>query len=245
MRLGLCSGALPDAPLKELCESAARRGLSVVELREGDAHGIAPTGPMVAAARLGTAGVEGVEVTGFRVTGAATPLRLARLGEVLNVAILVDGSMEFGTRLQRACRIAGQGISVAVVVRGLDAIEQARAVRDEGLDVAWDVDAVSCPPGRTVAALLDEVGPRLRHVRLQGGGPEAALHEGRGIGEMTGRLALAGYDGTLTLTPTSTRYRIAWQGWLGRRGGWGCGSKTADPELVALSDPEPWKGVHR
>jgi hypothetical protein len=152
--------------------------------------------------------------------------------------MLIDGPSEFGTRLRHARRIAGQGISVAVVVRGPETLEQARAVRDEGLVLAWDVDPESDAPGPTVGALLDEVGPRLRSIRLHGGGPEAALHEGRGIGEMAGRLALAGYDGTVILTPTSTRYRIAWQAWLGRRGGWGCGGKTAHPELAALAEPK-------
>lgn len=245
MRLGLCSGALPEASFDALLEAAERRGLSVVELREGDGHGVDPARPRAAAGAVEGQAARGVEVTGYRTTGAADPLRAARLGRLLQVPILVDGPADAGTRLERACRIAGQGAAVAVVVGGPDALVDARAVRDEGLELAWDAEPESDAPGRTVAALLDEVGPRLRHVRLHGGGPEAALHEGKGIGEMTGRLALAGYDGTVILTPTSSRYRIAWQAWLGRRGGWGCGSKTADPELVTLAEPEPWKGANR
>ena len=41
MRLALSSAAAPDAMLEELLEAATRRGLEAVELREGDAHGVA------------------------------------------------------------------------------------------------------------------------------------------------------------------------------------------------------------
>jgi hypothetical protein len=89
--------------------------------------------------------------------------------------------------------------------------------------------------GDRVARLLDLFGRRLSHIRLLGGGPEAALHEGGGIGEVMGRLALSGYAGTMVLAPSSDRYRVAWQTWLGRRGGWGCGSRVSHPSLVQLS----------
>lgn len=234
MRLGLCSGAAPDASLDELLEAAARRGLATLELREGDAHGIGPASLLMATAAAERAAAAGVQITGYRATRAPDPRRLARLGELLGAAILVDGQKD-GGGVELVRRIAAVGVPAALVVRGPGASVEARRAAGEGLDVAWEADPRACDPGATVAELLTGAGPRLRHVRLHGGGPESAMHEGRGIGEMTGRLALAGYDGTVILTPTSPRYRIAWQTWLGRRGGWGCGSKTADPELVHLS----------
>lgn len=246
MRLGLCSGAAPDASLDELLEAAGRRGLTALELREGDAHGIGGATSRTATAAAERAAAAGVGITGYRATrqamipeadpaGLPDPRRLARLGEQLGAAILVDGEDVVEGRLELVRRIVAEGVSAALVVRGQGAPVEARRAADEGLDVAWEADPGACDPGAIVAELLVAAGPRLRHVRLHGGGPESAMHEGRGIGEMTGRLALAGYDGTVILTPTSARYRIAWQTWLGRRGGWGCGGKTADPELVHLS----------
>jgi hypothetical protein len=60
--------------------------------------------------------------------------------------------------------------------------------------------------------------------------------EGQGIGALMARLTLAGYQGTLALAPSTSRYLYAWGAWLGRgTGGWGCGSKTADDSLVRLN----------
>ena len=41
----------------------------------------------------------------------------------------------------------------------------------------------------------------------------------------------------LILAPSSTRYRVAWETWLGRRGGWGCGS-SGERSLTALQRAE-------
>lgn len=226
MRLGLCSGALPDATLHELLEAATRRGISALELRAGDGHRIDPARPFEAAAEVDCAYVPGVEIVAFRTSELVKPQRLARLGELLSVPILIDGPTELDIRLQRGCCVHDHGTSAALVVRGPGALEEARVARDRGLDVAWDAGLEGGSPGRTLAALLEEVRPQLRHIRLHGGGPEAALQEGQGVGEMIGKLAIAGYDGTVILTPTSARYRAAWQGWLERRGGWGCGAKA-------------------
>jgi hypothetical protein len=149
MRLGLSSAAAPDAGLDELLAACTLRGLSTLELRAGDAHGIAVAGDWSAAVSAGLAAAAEARVT-----------------------------------------IAGY---------------------------------------RTIAAEV-----ALRYIRFIGGGPEAALQEGRGIGTLMGRLALAGYNGAVILAPSATRYRVAWESWLGRRGGWGCGSKSAAAELVHL-----------
>jgi hypothetical protein len=49
-----------------------------------------------------------------------------------------------------------------------------------------------------------------------------------GVGAMMRRLAVEGYAGTLVLAPSTARFRVAWRKWLGRRGGWGCGSSTGE-----------------
>lgn len=235
VRLGLCSGALPDASLDGLVDAVVRRGLEVLELRSGDAHGIDPARPLFAAPAVDRVGIRGVELSAYRDRGVGTPLRLARLAELLRVPVLVDGPAGLSSRLARATRIAGHGVRVAVVVRGAAAGPAGREVARRGIDVAWDVGPDDERPDLTVADLLDGVGPRLRHIRLHGGGPESTLQEGKGVGAMTGRLALAGYDGSVVLTPASAAHRIAWEAWLGRRGGWGCGGASRSGELVNLT----------
>lgn len=245
MRLGLCSGADADAPLAALLEAGERRGLAALELRQGDGHGVTPDDPDAAAFRAVQAAERGVPVTGFRLVGSGSaPEALAHLSRALNAPILVDGPGDVAARADLAGALVELGARAALVVRGPDAVAQARAA-DPALELAWDADPSAVALGSQAAALLDAVGGRLRHVRLHGGGPEAALQEGRGVGETMGRLALAGYDGTLALTPSSPRYRVVWQAWLGRRGGWGCGSKTADPDLVTLTPHETLSGDDR
>jgi len=227
MRLGLCSGAARDASFPDLLRAAARRGLSTLELREADDHGIDVESPLTAAAAAEGASASGVLITGYR-AGESSDLRpLARIGELLGAPILIGGRADVEARISCALGVVDEGASAAVVVRGREVLADARAVCEEDIELAWDVDPASTAPGGTVAELLDQAGPRLRHIRLHGAGPEAVLDEGKGIGEMTGRLALAGYDGTVILTPSSSRYRIVWEAWLGRRGGWGCGGKKA------------------
>lgn len=245
MRLGLCSGADADASLSALLEAGERRGLAALELRQGDGHGVTPDDPHGAALRAVQAAERGVPVTGFRLVRAGPETAaLARLSHALEAPILVDGPGDVAARAALAGALIEGGARVALVVRGPDAVAHARAA-DSALELAWDADPSAGALGPQVAALLDALGSRLRHVRLHGGGPEAALQEGRGVGETMGRLALAGYDGTLVLTPSSPRYRVVWQAWLGRRGGWGCGSKTADPDLVTLTPHETLSGDDR
>lgn len=238
MRLGLSSAVAPSASLDELLAACARRGLGALELREEDAHGVDPgEGSRAGAAAAKRAAAAGIGITGYRAGSAGTDLRLARLAERLGAPVLLeDGPLS--RRLDRGEGLVAVGARVAIVVRGERALEDAAAATARGLDLAWDVDPAEVEPAMVAAKLLSAFGARLLQIRLSGGGPETALHEGRGVGELMGRLALAGYRGALVLTPSSRRYRVAWEGWLGRRGGWGCGSRTADPSLVRLARPE-------
>ncbi len=243
MRLGLCSGASPEASLDELLQAAGRRGFAVVELRDGDAHGVDSVGPPPAVAARAVA--EGVEIAGYRVTAPTEPRRLARIAAQIAAPILYDGAVGVGERLEFALRLASEGVPTGFVIRSGETTADVRAAHDAGLDLAWEADPRDGPLGPGVARLLDEFGDGLRHIRLHGGGPEAGLQEGQGVGEMTARLALAGYQGTVVVTPSSPRYHIAWQSWLGRRGGWGCGSKAADPTLVTLATTTAEREVAR
>ena len=46
---------------------------------------------------------------------------------------------------------------------------------------------------------------------------------------------LARYGGPLVLAPGAPNALAAWRLWLGRGGGWGCGSKQSGPPLVTLT----------
>lgn len=234
--LGLSSAAAPDAALEELVEIAGRRGFGAIELRKGDAHGVTPADEATWIA-TGPAPAAGIRITGYRTAGAGHERALARLSRALGAPVIVDGSDGMVERVDRARRLAAAGADVAVVLRGEQAGDDAALAAWAGLALAWDADPRDGSLGERVGSLLRRHAGRLRHIRLLGGGPEAALQDGAGLGEMMRCLALEGYAGTLVLAPSTTRYRVAWRNWLGRRGGWGCGSGsgTADLPLVDLA----------
>jgi sugar phosphate isomerase/epimerase len=237
MRLGLSSAAAADASFGDLAAACALRGLSDIELRAGDGHGIDAGAGAAAAvsAVLAAAAATGVRIAGYRSDDAAAePAQLARLSEALGSCILVADEGEITDRIARAGRIRKHGGRSLVLARG-PAGDWRDAIAGAGADYGWEIDAGRTDLAADADIVLREEGPAVRYIRFSGGGPEASLQEGRGIGTLMGRLALAGYTGPIILAPSSTRYRVAWASWLGRRGGWGCGSRAADPELVHLS----------
>lgn len=240
MRSGLSSEAAPDAPFEALISGALRHGLTTLELRAGDAHGI--SGEMAVRAGAGREAVQlaaasHVTIAGYRDIGRDDEASLVQLSRELGSPILIDTSADLDERLLRASRLQEAGGSVAVVVRGASAVADARAVAGRGHHVVWEADPAQGPVGATASQLLAECPEALTQVRLLGGGPESVMHEGRGVGELMARLALAGFGGAVILAPSSSRFHVAWATWLGRRGGWGCGSKASDATLVALDSP--------
>lgn len=238
MRLGLSSAAAPDAGLDELLAAVVRRGLLALELREGDGHGVAPAdGTMVGMMAARRAAALGVALSGYRSAALGDDGCLARLCEALGAPVLVDAPEDIEGRIARARRLEGLGAAAVVVIRGESAVDQGALADAAGLGLAWDADPALGRLGSTAEGLLQRFPAALRQLRLIGGGPEADLQHGAGIGALMRRLALAGYGGSLLLAPSSPRYRVAWANWLGRRGGWGCGSKVRDPSLVGLEGP--------
>ena len=228
MKLGLSSAALESASVEVLADACSVRGLSALELRNGDGHGIGLGVDGAAAFRAAEA--RGVTIAGYWTRVRADVRALAQLSRSLNAPVILDGADAMDDRVERARNVAHAGGSALVAVRG-PAADWLPAMADAGTGYAWEIGA-----GRDVAGevqrILSEASWGLQYIRFIGGGPEAAMHEGQGIGALMGRLALAAYDGPLVLTPSSTRYRVAWASWLGRRG-WGCGSKAAG-DVVAL-----------
>ena len=244
MRLGLASSAAPDARLPELLDVCAGRGFAALELEEGHAHGVGtgrdPLEPEEAA-RLSLA--RGVLITGYRtrldmasVERHETPPdpRLGRLARALGAPLVLDGPARIGPRLDAAAALADSGVPVAVVVAGPDCLRQAGQATEREIDIVWDADPGLVGLDECGARLLDGHLPRLRGIRLAGGGPETAMYEGAGVGELMRHLALARYQGSVVVAPSSTRYRVAWRTWLGRRGASGCAGTEPGTTLVEL-----------
>jgi hypothetical protein len=239
MRLGLSSAAAPDAYFDELLAACLRLGMTSLELEAGHGHGIdvLHASPELAAAARARAAASGVALAGFRPDAIGSE-RLPDLAVALGAPLLVP--------VQHAAAVAARmpgGVEVIGILPGdrdplavLDELEGAGPTAF-ALPLAWDADPASGFVATAAEALLARAGGRLRHVRLQGGGPEASTQEGRGVGALMARLALAGFDGTIALAPSSDRYRVVWAAWLGRRSGWGCGSKAEARELVTLETP--------
>lgn len=237
MLLGLSSAAAPDATLDVLLAAAERRGLAVLELRDGDAHGVVPgDGGASARAAVELAAAAKVALSGYRSARVAHDLALARLSYALGAPVILDGRDDVATRIDRARQMVAAGGDVAVVVRGDSVVGDAALIAAAGLALAWDANPTSGPLGATAESLLQRYPRKLRHIRLVGGGPEIEMQHGKGVGELMRQLALARYAGTLILAPSTPGFRVAWRNWLGYRRGWGCGSKTTGSSLVHLND---------
>ncbi len=245
MQLTLSTEAAPDLALGELLEACARRGIAALELVEGHAHGVSPESNAEVLAHVrGEVASVGGRIAAFRVDSVerATSPATAALGAALCTSIVAPASadaVDDEIFLRAAELYAAEGITLLIEHGAQPArVERLRqiieAAPEGALGLAWDVDPEDAALATSTAAVLRAAGPHLKHVRLRGGGPEAAGQEGRGIGPLMARLTLAAYDGTLALAPSTPRYRFAWGAWLGRHGGWGCGSKRADASLVTL-----------
>lgn len=238
MRLGLSSAAAPDATLDELLAAAVGRGLGALELRDGDAHGVTPDDDAPSATLAAErAAAAKVTLSGYRTARPWHDLALARLSYALGAPIILDGPDDLATRIDRARQMITAGADVAVVLRGDSVADDAALVAAAGLALAWEADPSFGLLGAIAESLLQQFPGELRHIRLIGGGPEAEMQHGKGVGELMRHLALTAYEGTLVLAPSTLRYRVAWRNWLGRRRGWGCGSKTTESSLVHLTDP--------
>jgi hypothetical protein len=237
MRLALSSQVAPRLPLESLLEGCRRRGLAGLELVAGGAHGVDVAG---AAQARRTANDAGIALTGVRCEADADAAAALALAEALRAPLVlrVDGRPVF--RLVRLIRraVARQvrvlllhGAEPRLVARLRRAVE---ALPAGTAGLAWEVDPSRDDPA-AVPEVLRVAGRALEAVILRGGGPESAAQTGLGVGALMARLTLARYGGPLVLAPGAAGSARAWSTWLGRRGGWGCGSRSQDPDLVTLS----------
>ena len=54
------------------------------------------------------------------------------------------------------------------------------------------------------------------------------------VGAVIGVRRRPAFDGPLVLSPSDAAYHYAWSAWLGRAGGWGCGSKSGETTIHSL-----------
>jgi hypothetical protein len=252
MRLGLSSAAAPDATLDELIEGCVRRGLIALELESGHHHGLEPdaTGPRTATQARARATAAGITIAGYRLAtptasdcpaaaGGPTVDDVATLGLCLVAPLLAEPRTALALT---AARVPGACDVMAILPPGdqaiatLDALDAAGSA-GRSINLAWDLDPGAGDVSHVAPEVLARAGGRLRHIRLLGGGPESTAQEGRGVGSVMVRLTLARFAGTVALAPSSARHRVIWSAWLGRRGGWGCGSKEENRDLVRLVSP--------
>lgn len=222
MQLGLSSEAAADAPVAELVTACVRRGLSALELVLG--HDIGPD--EVLAADQAAHDID-VWLSGIVMDGCPDARALAALSRAADAPIIVRGDADLEIRIACAHSIIEEGGTALPLVSGPPDSWLSR-ITAAGLDFAWQVDDTCSDPAAAAERILQN--RMLAYVRLAGGGPEVSMQDERGIGALMRVLALNGYTGPLVITPSSQRYRVAWAAWLGRRGGWGCGSKAAASE---------------
>ncbi len=231
MRLTLSDAADSEAGPDELLDAARRRGFAGVELSR-DLPRVAAD--MHAGRWTPT---EGLRVEGFRTAEAqdAYHPRLKDVSSALGVPVIVP--LEELSRHAGAARRLAQEYAEAggKLVGGSIDPDLLRWVGGHIPEMAVALDVI---PGETtpgdVTRAADATGDRLTHVRLFGGGPEAADQDGTGVGGLMCQLARKRFRGALVVTPSHRRYRVAWRSWLGRRGGWGCGGSSVELPVVQL-----------
>jgi hypothetical protein len=246
MRLGLSSEAAPAADLQTLAESCARRGLVALELVAGHGHGVAPAmSPAAARAAAGLLREHGVDRVLYRAASVEEALSpaAAELSAALDAAVVATAASDPAATESllpglQDFLVAGGHLLLA---HGSDpaAVAAARQLAghgpaDAGVALAWDVLSGERGLGTAAPRVLDAAGPLLRSVRLPGSGPESAGAEGAGIGSLLTQLALRAYDGVIIVAPSAPETLPVWRLWLGRRAGWGCGSKAGDPALITI-----------
>jgi hypothetical protein len=225
MQLGLSSTAAPGATVAELVSACIARGLSALEIiiDHDDVYQLAR--------EIVASQDHGVSISGLLSRDSSDAPSLAALARVAATPIIVADACELKERIERVRAIIARGGEALVLVRGpletwLDAVIAAH------VRFAWQVDHTCAYPAEDADRILERCS--IEYVRLVGGGPESGMQEGKGIGALMRTLTLAGCNAPLILTPSSPSYRVAWAAWLGRRGGWGCGSKAGNQPVIPI-----------
>lgn len=225
MRLAISRSAAPSLSLAQLSDLARRRGLDGVEIGARDLDGLSRAAP-IAGVYVESADAAASEATARVAADAGVPVVAAR-GAVPTSAI---------PKLDELYARVGGALCVT---HGTDAEEAAELVSSiaaaeaSHVFTAWEVQPTKEDLGDSAAVLL-VAGETLRYIRLRGGGPEHAAQDGAGVGELFSSVALAGYAGTIAMTPSAAEHVAAWERWLERSAKSGCGSARAEPADISL-----------
>lgn len=237
MRLGLSSAAAPGLTHPELLAGCGRRGLGELELVTGTGAGAMDAGSV--AAVVAAAGEAGIRVAALAHDGPDAQAAV-RTGARLGIPVILRVADHRPVELCRLVRVAVEAGGRVLLMHPTDprVVRRLRRAVDRlatgAAALAWEIDPAAADPA-AVPAVLRHAGPRLEYVRFRGGGPETAAQTGLGVGALVARLALARYGGPLVLAPGTARALGAWRLWLGRAGGWGCGSRQSHSRPVTLS----------
>ena len=243
MRLLLSSAAAPDGSPGELLDGCVRRGLAGLEHVGAPERGFrsdrGDSAVEVSSAASGLA----LELCGLYCSHLEPDQvdDAARLGGLLGTPVVVPVEGFDRPLLPRAAESFAAAGARLLLSHGSDP-GLAAAIRyiiaplpfASAVGLAWELRPGVDDP-RHFSEVIDAAGDTLHYVRLHGGGPEAHAQGGMGIGVLMARLTLARYAGPIVLTPSNPSYHYAWNAWLGRAGGWGCGSKQADASLLTLA----------
>ncbi|MCC6647441.1 MAG: DUF2249 domain-containing protein [Polyangiaceae bacterium] len=241
MRLWLSTAAAPGVALDGLAPGCAGRGLDGVELVLEPSD--TPEGG-VAAARASAVAVRALRATHpAQLDGALIAAR--ELGVPLSVPPAVGEGL--GRAALEAAATTLLGTRGRLLLGFESRLEQAVAA-------AARIDAAGSPPAlglawelrpssedlRTPGPTLLAAHRHLRLVRLHGGGPEQRDQDGKGVGPLLVDLALSGFQGAISLTPSAPSELARWREWLDSRKLAGCGSAQPEHEHeVDVRDVEP------
>ncbi len=235
MRLCLSSDTLPAGSLTELTQAARRRALAGLELRidAGHRHGLDET---LCTIRQ-QANIDCLPGDHMPISWLLLPRDVSLV--VLLIWAGVADSLGAGLILQSPVSDPPAGVKLALL-HGDDpteAIQAAAWANRHNAFTCWEVESDMDP--NSIQAVLSQTKVTLAHIRLLGSGPEAGQSTSPTTGMLMGRLALSGYDGTISLAPSRGADPDLWRRWLFETRGWGCGTaaqKQARAQAFKLSD---------
>lgn len=219
MRLAISRRAAPRMPLIDICELARTRGLDGVEALGRDLDEAASRESL--AGRIAGIHVEATDL----VASAATARQAAALGApvIADCTDIPPATLADVARLyhrEGAELLVTHGTSIDEVGSAVEAIVQADS---PALALAWEIHTNTDDLSQAAGILLATTG-HLKYIRLYGGGPELADEGGVGTGDLVTSIALSGYSGVITQTPSSESRVKDWEKWLTGGAKHGCGT---------------------
>lgn len=206
-------------PLLELEALVRRRGLDGIELLAEDiSNARHAAGIYVESASLiGSETMAQASATlGAPVIAGRSAFPVCAISELDELYASVGGQLclTHGTDAEEAAEL-----TAAIASRGASHVMTAWEIRP----LAEDLD--------DAATVLLAASETLAYIRLRGGGPELSAHDGAGLGELLGKVALSHYSGTISLSPSSDDRVASWERWLTRTGKTGCGSAQGEADM--------------